>query len=283
MREIESFWDLVPHYDGFLFDAYGVLVDDSEVIPGAIAVWKGLADRGKPAWIVTNGSSRSLAQAARSYTEKGLPVHPEQIINSAGLLGSYFAEAELRGLKTAVLGTAASVDYVREAGGIPVSALDDDFEVLVVANQTEFPLLETLDAVLSRILQRVAAQQPCHLVLANPDLIYPKDKTRFGITAGALAVLLEAALSARLGPEAPRFVRLGKPHGRIFAEAVRRSGSRRLLMIGDQLETDIRGAVDFGLDSLLMGTGLIDWPNLTREQLVPAPTYLLRAWSPACS
>ena len=49
-----------------------------------------------------------------------------------------------------------------------------------------------------------------------------------------------------------------------------------MVMIGDQLETDIKGANDFGLDSVLVGTGIaaldLSWaPESMR------PTYTLRS------
>ena len=44
----------------------------------------------------------------------------------------------------------------------------------------------------------------------------------------------------------------------IFQEALRLSGTANMVMIGDQLETDIRGANAFGLDSVLVGSGIVD-------------------------
>lgn len=275
---IHHLFEVAERYDALLFDAYGVLVDDTQLIPGAQAIWEELLKRGIPTWIVTNGSARTVEETLESYARKGLLVRPEQLINSASLLLDYFAEAGLQGKATAVLGTPSSASYVSAAGGKLVDPLRDDFEVLVVANQSDYPLLETIEAVLSQLLFRLDRRQAVHLVLTNPDLIYPKDHRRFGITAGSIALLLEKALQARLGQAAPRFERLGKPHARIFAEAVRRAGSRRLLMIGDQLETDIRGARDFGLDSLLVGTGLIPPDELFTAHLDPEPTYVLRSW-----
>jgi ribonucleotide monophosphatase NagD (HAD superfamily) len=69
--------------------------------------------------------------------------------------------------------------------------------------------------------------------------------------------MFEEALAARYPRRDDlRFVRLGKPHPAIFEEALRRSGTRDMVMLGDQLETDIRGARDFGLDSALVEGGV---------------------------
>jgi len=45
-------------------------------------------------------------------------------------------------------------------------------------------------------------------------------------------------------------------------------------MIGDQLETDIRGALEFGLDAVLVGTGIATiMPDEVDRSL--QPTYYL--------
>ena len=48
----------------------------------------------------------------------------------------------------------------------------------------------------------------------------------------------------------------GKPQPPLFEETVRRVGGDRPLVVGDRLDTDIEGAVDAGLDSLLVLTGV---------------------------
>ena len=173
---IQEFAELSDLYQGFLFDAYGVLVDDCKAIPGAKEVWQRLRQQGKSLWILTNGSSKTLAESAASYRAKGLQVEESQIINSASLLLGYFKEKNLQGRQTAVLGTRGSASYVREAGGELVDATCEEFEVLVVANQTDYPFVETLDRVISHILSRLDRGDGCDLILTNPDFIYPKDR-----------------------------------------------------------------------------------------------------------
>ncbi|WP_200389725.1 HAD-IA family hydrolase [Thiocapsa imhoffii] len=50
--------------------------------------------------------------------------------------------------------------------------------------------------------------------------------------------------------------RLGKPSRAIFEVACRQLGASRPVMLGDQLATDIAGALGAGLDAVLVGTGL---------------------------
>ncbi len=282
MQYIKNLSDLYDRYDGFLFDAYGVLYDGRGLVPGCVKAWRELEAKGKLCYILTNGSSRTLADTAAMYARLGLTVSADRIINSASLLKGYYQEHRLAGTRTAVLGTKSSALYVEESGGIPVDPLaTDDYAAIVVANQTDYPLLDTIEQVLSTVITRVEAGLPVHLILTNPDLIYPHQTRRFGITAGSIALLLEAALEARLGPATPRFEKLGKPFTRIYNEAFRRAGTRSLLMIGDQLETDIRGANNVGIDSLLVGTGLIKVETWQPSASDPRPTYVLSEWKDA--
>lgn len=281
MQTLYNLDSLKDRYDGFLFDAYGVLYDGKGLIESCVSTFRAFRAAGKACWILTNGSSRTLEETVSMYRRLGLSLEPEEIINSASLLKGYYAEAGLMGSRTAVLGTKSSAIYVEEAGGIVVDPLEsDDYSVVVMANQTDYPLLDTLEELLSQVISRVEKSLPVHLILTNPDLIYPHQTRRFGITAGSLALLLEAALAARLGVDAPQFVKLGKPFPRIFQEAIKKAGSKNLLMIGDQLETDIRGAQNSGLDSVLVGTGMVRVDAWRKSAGDPTPTYLLPEWRP---
>ncbi len=277
--EISNLTSISTRYEGFLFDAYGVLMDGSGLIVAAAAAWHELRKQGKSCWILTNGSARTLPEAVKAYQTLGLDVCLDEVISSGSLLFRFFQERGLQGAPTCVLGTESSRTLVREAGGVPINVLQNqDFEVLVLANQSEYPLLETLDAVLTQVCRRIEQFLPCCLILTNPDLIYPKSGQNFGFTAGALAIMIEAGLKLRLGLDAPEFERLGKPFTPIFAEAERRAGHKNLLMIGDQLETDILGAQRYGIDSVLVGTGLTRLNRMPAA--APEATYLLRDWRP---
>jgi len=59
----------------------------------------------------------------------------------------------------------------------------------------------------------------------------------------------------------------------MFAEALRRSGTRNMIVIGDQLETDVAGARAFGLDSVLVDSGVTGASSTPR---LP-PTYRMRS------
>jgi ribonucleotide monophosphatase NagD (HAD superfamily) len=131
-----------------------------------------------------------------------------------------------------------------------------------------------MDAVLSRLISKFDRGESPLLILPNPDLIYPKARG-FGITCGAMALVIETVLKQRYpGRTDIRFVHLGKPETALFEEAARRACTRNLVMIGDQMDTDILGACRFGIDSALVSGGVAELAFHSRQQ-DRWPTYQL--------
>ena len=269
---------LCAQYAVLLLDAYGVLVDESGPLPGAGALLHHLNETQKLYWILTNDASKLPQTLARRYAAYGFPVGPDRFLTSGDVLAPYFAAHGLTGSRSVVLGPEDTVRYVEQAGGRPVSP-GEDFDVIVVGDVDGFPLRETIDRLITALFHKLDRGDRVHLLLPNPDLIYPVANGRFGMASGSLALLLEAALRLRF-PGRPdfRFVPLGKPDTALFAEAARRSGTRNMIMIGDQLETDMRGAHAFGIDSALVTTGLTVSPAPLSGSA--RPTYILRSLSP---
>ncbi len=259
---------LIERYDVLLFDAYGVLVHSAGALPGAVELIQRLNQLGKSYYILTNDASKLPTTAAMRYQGYGLALEPDRIITSGAMLTRYFTTHHLAGARCAVLGSADSVRYVEHAGGRVVSPADV-FDVLVIAGKAGFPFVETVDMVLTSLCRALDRQQEVHLILPNPDLIYPNADQGFGFGAGGIAGIFEAALRVRYPYRTDlRFTRLGKPHEALFVEALSRSGTRNMIMLGDQLETDIQGARAFGLDAVWVGTGV------TVEALTTAPAHL---------
>ena len=270
-----TFRELANRYSTILFDAYGVLAGSNSVEPGAPGAIKLLHKLDKPYFVLTNDSSALAETRAASYESLGLPIDESRIITSGSLLTGYFAEHDLAGSRCVVLGPPDSLRYVEAAGGcvVPYKA---DFETLVIGDQSGFPFLEAADTILSALFRKIDAGESVRLILPNPDLIYPEGDG-FGFASGSVALIFESALALRY-PDRPdlRFTRLGKPHSAIYREAFRRSGTMDMVMIGDQIETDIKGANDFGIASALISTGVSSY-DVSQLPESDRPDYLIQS------
>jgi HAD superfamily hydrolase (TIGR01450 family) len=277
--EVRSIGELLDAYDGVLLDAYGVLVDARGTLPEAAPLLAELARRRLPFAIVTNDASRSPATYARRFAAMGLAVEPAQIVTSGSLLPGYFRARGLAGARTCVLGTEDSFAYVREGGGVPVPlAPGMEVDAVAVCDDSGTPFVEGIELALSAVVRAIEAGRRPSLVLPNPDLVYPKGDGELGVTAGAMALVIEAALARRFPGAPPAFDRLGKPAPHLFREAQARLGipAARLVMIGDQIETDVAGARAAGIDAALVA-GVSRW-----DPAAPvAPTHLLATIDPS--
>ncbi|HLL25806.1 MAG TPA: HAD-IA family hydrolase [Kofleriaceae bacterium] len=268
--------ELLDHHDGVLLDAYGVLVDGSGALPGARPLFAELERRRKPYAIVTNDASRSQETYARRFAGYGITIAPERFVTSGSLLPAYIRA--LGTPRTLVLGTEDSFAFVRAGGGIPVEVRAGiELDAVAICDDSGTPFVEGIEVALSAIVRAVDAGRRPALVLPNPDLVFPKGGGELGFTAGAMALLVEAALARRFPTANLVFERLGKPEPHLFRAAATQLGiaPERLVMIGDQLETDIAGAHAAGIPAALLA-GVSKWD--ARAAL--APTYLLATIEP---
>lgn len=269
---------LLARYEVLLFDAYGVLVRSDGAVAGAPALIRRLEDQGIEYFVLTNDASRLISTSAQRYRDAGLPIPTERVITSGSLLTRYFDEHDLAGAPTLVLGEGDAVEYARQAGA-QLLALEPDADpaVVVLAELSSASLLADMEAILTATLRRCDRGEPPRLVLPNPDLIYPRSVDTYGLTAGAAAATFEAILADRYPGDTPRFDRLGKPYPFIYEEGAVRAGVDldQMVMIGDQLGTDVRGALEFGVDAALVATGLTALHNLPARDWPCTPTWML--------
>jgi HAD superfamily hydrolase (TIGR01450 family) len=269
--------ELLDRYAGILLDVYGVLLDGSGALPGAHDLIAELDRRNVPYAIVTNDASRSIETYVKRFARFGLTIAGDRLVTSGSLLPGYLAANS--GARVCVLGTEDSADFVRQAG-CQVVPLEQGLELdaLAVCDDAGFEFLPSLEWAFSAVVRAIEAGRRPALVLPNPDLVYPKSKGELGFTAGAMALVIEAALARRFPHDRFVFDRLGKPEPHLFVKASQLLGIApdRLLMIGDQVETDVAGARAAGCDAALLA-GVSRWRDeqSTEQPNALAPTWLL--------
>ena len=253
--DIEAIFD---HYDAVFFDAYGVLVDGIDALPNAEQLVNIMNASAMNYFIVTNDASKSIESLSNNFQSQGMRIPVERIVNSGSLISGYYRDEGLVGRPTLVLGTKDSRTYV-SGSCAKILSLDSNSEpdVILFTHSSPYDWESTLKHLLNLVSKRFKQKKPVRMVLPNTDFIYQDGKADFGMGAAAFVETLEEALMRLHGKhEVLRAAKLGKPHPPIFTEAMRRAGSNNVIMIGDQLETDILGANNVGLDSAVVTTGI---------------------------
>ncbi len=275
---------LIENYDAIAFDSYGVLVDGVDPLPGAIEFTDRLNRLDKPWVLATNDASRLTASRLDVMQGQGFGIEEDQVISAGSLLRRFFEERGIVGARCIATGHGDAVEFVRLAGCTPVKLTPDDgaSASLAIAGITGYDWVNATSDMLTLIIRRMDAGDPLHLVVPNPDVLYPDGLDRFAIGPGGLAEMIETAVSRCFGEnEAVKFAKLGKPYAPMFdAIKERLKGCEKVAFVGDQLHTDIAGANRAGMDSVLIGTGITRWESADDLRDVPddlMPSHLLRS------
>ena len=219
-----------------LLDLDGVLYVEGEPVPGAPAAVGSLRGLGLELRFVTNTTARSRGQTLEKLAELGFGVEPRELVTPARLARRH---CERAGHHRVAL--------------IMNDAVKEDFEGLEEADQD-------VDAVIMGDLGEqfgfAILNQAFRLVMDGAELV-ALQKNRFWLTADGLSLdagPFVAAVEYASGKEA--FV-VGKPAAGFFSSVLEDLGRdpEEVAMVGDDIESDIGGALDAGLRAVLVRTG----------------------------
>ena len=242
----------------FLLDMDGVIYRDDALLPGAAELIALFQEKAVPFLFLTNNSIPTpddLAVKLAHLGIKGLsPRHfYTSALNTADFLQETHPECTAYALGEAGLFTAL------QSARIPNDTIAPDYVVVGEGS----PSMEQITKAHELI------EKGARLVATNPDCWCPAGgvKTRPG--AGALAAYLQTSTGQRA-------YYLGKPNPYMFSRARNRLGAapeQPVVMVGDTMETDIRGAIEVGLPAYLVLTGSTTLDDLADS--VYQPTRVL--------
>jgi len=272
---------LAEIYDPFLFDLDGVVYVGPAPVDGVVERLSELRAAGRAVAFVTNNASRTPEAIAGHLDRLGVPADPADVVTSAQAAARLVAEQVSPGAKVLVVGGEGLNVALSEHGLVPVTtaALDPAAVVQGFHPDVGWRLLAEGAYALARGVPWVAS---------NVDRTLP---TAEGLAPGN-GTLVEV-LRIATGREP---VVAGKPQRPLLDEAMvrltGRSGSDdigrtpavprsapsadepRPLVIGDRLDTDIEGANNAGMDSLLVLTGVTTLEDLLAAPPERRPTYV---------
>lgn len=237
--DIGSLLDIADEVDAFVFDAFGVLNVGDTLIEGADLRVDQLRARGCQVRILTNAASYDRAQAVEKFRRLGVRVEDREIVTSR--------DAALQSLPNLDWGViAADGDGLHDVA-VPAVRLGDDADAYRDADGFLFLSSAGWTEDRQALLAAAMDAHPRPLVIANPDLVAPRDDG-FSLEPGYFGHLI--------ADRHPGFVRFyGKPFPEVYRlveETLPGVPVARIAMCGDTLHTDIMGAAAQGWRTVLV-------------------------------
>jgi HAD superfamily hydrolase (TIGR01450 family) len=250
---------LVDAYDAALFDLDGVVYLGPVAVAGAPAGLAELRRRGVALGYVTNNAARSPGVVAEHLRSLGISARPEDVVTSAEAAAHLLRERCGAGARVLAVGGEGVVAALAEYGLTAVRSADDDPVAVIQGFGFELAWQELNEAA-------IAINRGALWVATNDDPTRPTDR---GLVPGNGAAVAAVQMAVQARPEVA-----GKPYRPLLDDTVRRIGASRPVFVGDRLDTDITGAVNAGLDSLLVLSGSHGPRDLLLAAVGSRPSHL---------
>lgn len=247
---------------GYLIDMDGVIYRENHLIPGVPEFIQALISTGTPFLFLTNNSAPTPEDLAVRLKHLGI----------TGLSARHFYTSALNTADFLSETDPNCTVFVIGEGGL-LAALHER-KIANDAIQPRYVVIGEGTTTMDRLTKaHECLERGARLVVTNPDNWCPvaSNKTRPG--AGATAAFLEASTGRRA-------YFLGKPNGYMFHRARRKLAELALgtpeevVMIGDTMETDIRGAFEAGMHAFLVLSGSTQLEDVA--DYVYQPTRILQ-------
>ncbi|GAA3981852.1 HAD hydrolase-like protein [Streptomyces marokkonensis] len=247
-------------YDTALLDLDGVVYAGGKAITHAVDSLTTAHAGGMRLAYVTNNALRTPDAVAEHLTELGIPTGADDVITSAQAVARLIAEQVPSGARVLVIGGDGLRVALRERGLEPVESAEDDPAAVVQGfGGPELPWGRFAEACYA-----IARGVPWYA--SNTDLTIPGAR---GIAPGNGAAVEVVRIATGADPQVA-----GKPLPPMHRETILRTGAQRPLVVGDRLDTDIEGAFNGEVDSLLVLTGVTDGAQLLAAPPQHRPTFV---------
>ena len=251
---------LIDNFDSLLLDLDGVVYRGRNSIAGAVESIQKAKELGKKVGYITNNASRTPEQIAQQLVDFGIPVFPGEIIGSAEAAAKLLASKLSSGKVLIVGGEGLRTEVAKQGFEVVDSASDQPVAVLQgFSPEVGWPQLAEAAFAIQAGAIWIATNQDWTLPLEKG--IAPGNGTLVGAVHTAVGILPEFA---------------GKPFRPIFEAALKQLDINNPLVIGDRLDTDIKGAIGAGLSSACVLTGIAGRRELLGARSDERPNFIIQ-------
>ena len=233
---------LSTSYDLAMLDLDGVVYRGPDAIPGAAQALTTARSHGLRLAYITNNASRTAETVADKLRSMGMPdVSTRDVVTSAQAVAHLMADALPSGSAVLVVGGPGLRSPLEERGLRCVASLDESPVAVVQGFDPSVGWEQLAEAAYA-----ISSGLPWYV--SNTDMTVP---TARGIAPGNGSLVQAVQNATGADP-----IVAGKPERALLDETIARVGGTHPLMVGDRLDTDIDGAINAGIDSLAVLTGV---------------------------
>jgi 4-nitrophenyl phosphatase len=241
-------------YKAYLIDLDGTMYRGNEVIEEAPLFIQWLIEQERPYLFLTNNSARTPEQLADKMGKMGITCGPEHFFTS-GMATAEYIELMKSGKKVYLIGE----EGVRQAlmdKGCDLTLEHPDYVVIGIDRDLTYDKLAKAS---------LFVQQGAVFLSTNSDRAIPTEQ---GLVPGNGAITTAVSVASGATPQY-----IGKPESLFVELALQKLGknAEEVLLVGDNLLTDIAAGQKASVDTLLVYTGITRSEDV--DQLSVKPTY----------
>jgi 4-nitrophenyl phosphatase len=248
-----------------IIDMDGVLWEGNRALPGLIEFFDMLRQQKLPFILATNNASLTQNQYISKLSKMGIAISANEILTSSMATAHHLSEqVEPRSTSVFVIGEDGLRQPLIDSGftliDSPFSKKDRPADFVICGLDRDLTWAKLAEASL-----HISAR--AKFIATNADTTLPTER---GPVLGNGAIL--AALQAATGVS-PTII--GKPEAIIYQQAIKILGEppTSTIAIGDRLNTDILGAVNTGIRSIMVLTGISSREDL--KKIDYQPTWIM--------
>lgn len=231
---------------GVLFDMDGVIYVGTRPLPGVREAIDYLTSTGRTFLFVTNNASKTAEQFVERLAEMDIHVRPDQVLGSAEATACWLAG------QVTHQGWPRGPVIVMGQDGLKVALQKNGFELTTDPHAARYAVAGINFKLTYEELASVtlAIRGGARFIGTNSDATYPSER---GPLPGAGSIL---ALLTTASGQQPLVI--GKPNRGMYEQAMARLHLTvdQTLMVGDRYDTDISGAIQLGLWTAGILTGI---------------------------
>ena len=235
----EGLSSIVENYQLFYVDLWGVVHNGVSLHDEAIKALKGITKKGKEYILLTNAPRPN--HAVKSFLEKlGMDKEIREHVFTSGEAALAYLKSHLLSQSFFHIGPPRDFDLFKDFEKMKSNQIEKCDYILCTG------LFDDHNEDLKYYKNLFEKNIKKKMICTNPDLIVDRGDTR-EFCAGSVAMIFD-----KMGGEVVYF---GKPYPEVYNQSIDNK-NKKILSIGDNLNTDIKGANLLNYDSLIISNGI---------------------------